>query len=91
MKGLEKICIRKCIKPEGFGIIKEASLHHFSDASEEAYGQSTCFRLVNVSEKIHGCLLVGKSRVTPKKYVAITRLELVAAVLSVTIAALIRR
>ena len=91
MKGLEKICIRRCIKPEGFGIIKEASLHHFSDASEEGYGQSTYLRLVNVSGKIHCCLLMGKSRVTPKKYVTIPRLELVAAVLSVKIAALIRR
>ena len=91
LKGLEKICIRRCIKPEGFGIIKEASLHHFSDASEESYRQSTFLRLVNVSGKIHCCLLMGKSRVTPKKYVTIPRLELVAAVLSVKIAALIRR
>ena len=34
---------------------------------------------------------MGKSRVTPKKYATIPRLELVAAVLSVKIAALIRR
>ena len=34
---------------------------------------------------------MGKSRVTSKKYVTIPRLELVAAVLSVKIAALIRR
>ena len=34
---------------------------------------------------------MGKSRVTPKKYVTIPHLELVAAVLSVKIAALIRR
>ena len=33
---------------------------------------------------------MGKSRVTPKKYVTIPRLELVAAFLSVKIAALIR-
>ena len=89
LKRLEKICIR-CIEPEGFGIIKEASLHHFSDASE-GYRQSTYLRLVNVSGKIHCCLLMGKSRVTPKKYVTIPRLELVAAVLSKKIAALIRK
>ena len=39
-KGLEKIFIRRSIKPEGFGITKETSPHHFSDASEEGYGQS---------------------------------------------------
>ena len=47
--------------------------------------------MFNVSGKIHCCLLIGKSRVTPKKNVTIPRLELVAAVLSVKIAALIRR
>ena len=35
LKGFEKICIRRCIKPDGFSIIKEASLHHFSGASEK--------------------------------------------------------
>ena len=43
--------MRRFIKPEEFGIIKEASFHHFSDASEEGYGQSTYLRLVNVSRK----------------------------------------
>ena len=71
-------------------MIKETSYHHFSDVLE-GYGQSTYLRLVNVSGKIHCCLLMGKSRVTPKKYVTIPRLELVAAVLSVKIAALTGR
>ena len=53
LKSLQKICIRRCIKPEGFGITKEGSLHHFSDTSEESYGQPTYLRLVNVSEEIH--------------------------------------
>ena len=90
-EGLGENFLRGCIQPEGFGIIKEASLHHFSDASEEGYGQSTYLRLVNVSGKIHCCLLMGQSRVIPKKYVTILHLELVASVLSVKIAALIRR
>ena len=55
------------------------------------YAQSAYLRLVNVSGKIHCCLLIGKSRITPKKYVTIPRLELVAAVLSVKISARIRR
>ena len=90
-EGLEKICIRRCIKSEGFGIIKEEAFHHFSDASEEGHGQSTYLRLVNVSGKIHCCISMGKSRATPKKYVTIPRLELVAAVLSMKIADLIIR
>ena len=91
LKDLKKIYIRRCIKPEGFGIIKEASLRYFSDASEEGYGQSTYLRLIDVSGNIHCCLLMRKSRVTSKKYVTIPHLELVAAVLSLKIAALIRR
>ena len=88
---LGEIYIRRCIKPEDFNIIKEASLHHFPNASEKGYEQSLYLRLVNVSRKIQCCLLMGKLRVTPKKYMTILRLELVAAVLSVKIAALIKR
>ena len=44
-----------------------------------------------MSGKFHYCLLMGKSRVTPKKYVTLPCLELVATVLSVKLAALIRR
>ena len=88
---LEKICIKICIKPQGFGTIKASSLHHFSDVSEEGFGQSTYLWLVNVFGNFHCCLLMRKSRVTPKKYVTAPHLELVVAVLSVKIAALIRR
>ena len=91
LKDLEKICIKRCIKPEGFDIIKEASIHNFSDASEESYGESTYLQLINVFGKIRCCLLMGKSGVKPKKHVTIPRLELVAVVLSVPIAALTRR
>ena len=66
-------------------------LNQRSITPSEVYGQSTYLQLVNVSGKIHCCLLMGKSRVTPKKYVTIPRPELIAAVLSVKIAALIRR
>ena len=86
LKGMEKICIRKCVKSEGFGIIKKASLYHISDASEEGYEQSVYLQLV----KIHCCLLMRKSRVTPKKYVTIPRLDFVAAVLFVRVVALIK-
>ena len=48
LKSLQKNCIRRCIKPEGF-----------SDTSEEGYGQPTYLRLVNVSGEIY-CSLNGK-------------------------------
>ena len=39
----------------------------------------------NMGEEIHCCFLVGKARVTPKTFVSIPLLELVAAVLSVKV------
>ena len=63
----------------------------FFRSSEEGDGQPTYLRLVSVSGKIHCCILIGKSRVTPKKYVTIPRMELVATVLSLNKAALIRK
>ena len=89
--GLKKICIRRYIKPEGFDIIKESSLHHFSDTSEEGYGQSSYLRLVNATGKIHCCLFMRKSSVTPKNYLTISYQELLATSLPVKIAALIRK
>ena len=47
--------------------------------------------MVNDEGKIHCSLLVGKSRVTPKKLSSTPRLELTAAVLSVKMACLIKK
>ena len=85
LKGVGNIHISRCIKPHMFRKIVETSLHHFSDASEKGYGQSSSIQLVKDDGKIHCSLLVGKSRVTPKKFLSIPRLELKAAVLSVKI------
>ena len=46
---------------------------------------------MNDEGEIHCSSLVGKSRVTPKKFLSTSRLELTAAVLSVKIACLIRK
>ena len=81
----------RCIKPHMFEKIVETSLHHFSDASEKGYGQCSYIRLKNDEGKIHCSLLVGKFKVTSKKFLSIPRLELTAAVLSVKMACLIRK
>ena len=89
---MEKLAISRCIKPAGFGEIKRSSIHHFSDASEGGYGQSSYLRLENDQGKIHCVLLIGKSRVIfPLKYISIPRLELIAAILSVKVSLLLRR
>ena len=63
----------------GFGKITHASLHHFSDASADSYGQVSYLRIVNNERKINCRLMMGKSRVAPAKRPTIPRLELTAA------------
>ena len=47
---LENLKISRCIQPVDFGEIKSVksvTLHHFSDASENGYGQCSYIRLVD--------------------------------------------
>ena len=88
---LERLKIQRCLKPAGFGEVVTAELHHFSDASTSGYGQCTYLRLLNRDSKVHCSLIIGKSRVAPLKHVTIPRLELVAALVSVKISALLQR
>ena len=47
MNQLENLPISRCIQPADFGEIKSVTLHHFSDASENGYGQCSYIRLVD--------------------------------------------
>ena len=67
------------------------SLHHFSDASQNGYGQVVYVRLVNATGKIHCSLFIAKSRVAPIKYTSPPRLELATAVFSTKMSAMIRK
>ena len=69
----------------------ESSIHHFSDASEDGYGQVSYLRLVNDQGVAYCVQLIEKARVSPLKYLSIPRPELVAATLSVKIALLLRK
>ena len=91
LKDLEGCEINKCFKPSGFGQIKEIWLHHFSDASEEGYGQVSYLRMVNTDEMIHCCFLASTARLIPKKFVSMPCLEQVAAVLSVKVANFLKK
>ena len=82
---LENVSVRRCFKPEGFGQVKTAQFHHFSDASMSGYGNCTYLRLEDDQGSIHCSLVMGKSRVSPLKRVTTPRLELTAAVVSTTI------
>ena len=81
----------RCFRPEDFGKVMKKELHHFSDASTKGYGQCSYLRLTDDSNNIHCSLVMGKSRVTPQKPVAIPRLELQAAVTSVKVSQQLHR
>ncbi|XP_038055409.1 uncharacterized protein LOC119727556 [Patiria miniata] len=89
--GLEKIQIQRCFKPKDFGTVTAVELHHFSDASQDGYGQCSYLRLVDENNKAHCSFVVGKSRVAPLKLVTIPRLELAAATVSATVSEFLRR
>ena len=86
LPALEEIEIQRCIKPADFGRVVESFIHHFSDASEDGYGQASYLRLVNDQGVIQCVLLIGKTGVSLLKYVSIPRPEPVAATFSVKIA-----
>ena len=65
--------------------IKNCLLYHFSDAFKSGYGQCSYIRFVKEKAQIHRCLLIGKSIVTPPKFISGPRLELTAAALFVKI------
>ena len=79
LKTLDGKSIARYLKPENFGDVVNCTLHHFSDACESGYGQSSYIRLLNQSGPVHCTLLIGKSRVAHLKFVSIPRLELTAA------------
>ena len=87
---LNNLSINRCFKPKGFGIATHSSLHCFSDASEIGYGQATYLRQENESGDVSVSLVMAKSRVAPSKVTTIPRLELVAAKVSVKVAALVK-
>ena len=86
LQSLDTYEVTRCYKPCGFGKVKEFWIHHFSDASEEGYGQVSFIRMVNCDGAVHCNFIMVKARVPPKKYISIPRLELVAATLSVKMA-----
>ena len=87
---LENVTVPRCHKSKDFGKNITYSLHHFSDASESGYGQASYLRMKNENGDIRCCLIFGKSRVAPVKYVSIPRLELTAATLSVKISMMLK-
>ena len=90
LKHIKQLPVRRCFKPDNFGKVVNVSLHHFTDASELGFGQCSYIRMVDEKDRVRCSLLLGKSRVVPKKFISVLRLELNAAVLSVEMACLLK-
>ena len=87
---LNDVQVDRCFHSKSFGKIKHVSLHHFSDASGDSYGQVSYIRMVSIDNQISCKIVIAKSRVAPVKRPTIPRLELTAAVLSVKVAISLR-
>ncbi|XP_063959911.1 uncharacterized protein LOC135155123 [Lytechinus pictus] len=82
LQHLGDLQLKRCYKPSRFGKVKQVEVHHFSDASQDGYGQCSYLRLINEDDKVHCSFVIGKARVTPLRPITIPRLELTAATLS---------
>ena len=88
---LNDLEIKRCYREEGMKTVTSATLHCFSDASFVGYGVACYLRLVDEDGRVEVALVMGKSRVSPLKPTTVPRLELVAAVVSARIAALLMK
>ena len=79
------------MKPESFGEIIDAQLHHYSNVLQNGYGAVSHIRMESDSGRIHCSLLIAKSKLAPVKPITIPRLELSAAAVAVRLDSMIRR
>ena len=87
---IKEYSIPRCINPSG-GPIKEAQLHHFSDASEYAYGAASYLRMILQDGSVQVCLMMAKARLAPLKGCTIPRLELAGALESIRLEQILQR
>ncbi len=87
---LQAVRVNRCLKPVGFGEVKEIQLHLFSDASRLGYSVVAYLRLEDTNNQIHCAFVIGKARLAPLREISIPRLELTAAVISVRLSKIIQ-
>lgn len=87
---LEELRIPRCVKPSMVGQVI-VHLHHFSDASEIAYGTVSYLRLEDENGQVQTSLVMSKSHLAPIKRVTIPRLELSGAALAAKVDRMLRR
>lgn len=88
---LEKFGVDRCVKSNQFGAPVYAQLHHFADASEDAYGTTSYLLLRSATGETQSTLIMAKTRVAPLKSPTIPRMELTAATVAVKMDRLLRK
>ena len=92
LQDMKKISVPRCVQP--FPPV-QVELHHFSDASEVAYGVVSYLRVIakdgRIKRKLECTLVMAKSRLAPLKRLTLPRLELQAATLAARQNALLRK
>ncbi|XP_063968669.1 uncharacterized protein LOC135157358 [Lytechinus pictus] len=88
---VEHFKVPRCMIPTSYGAMIEYQLHHFADASEEAYGAVTYLVAKNSDGQVCSSLVFAKSHLAPLKRTTIPRLELMAATVAVKADVLVRR
>ncbi len=59
---LQAVRVNRCLKPVGFGEVKEIQLHLFSDASRLGYSVVAYLRLEDTNNQIHLCVCNWKGQ-----------------------------
>ncbi|XP_043246524.1 uncharacterized protein LOC122394039 [Amphibalanus amphitrite] len=85
----QDLCVPRHLKPAEFGGMATLQMHHFSDASEWAYGTVTYARFTDQQGDVHVAFVKGTSHLAPLKKITIPRLELMAGVTAVRVRLLI--
>ena len=88
---LREVTIPRWMMPGAFKDDWRIELHHFADASSEAYGTASYIRVTDSQGNVTVRFIFGKSRLAPLKAVTIPRLELMAAVIAVNIDQMLRQ
>lgn len=83
MQQLENFGVDRSIKSKQFGAPVFAQLHHFADATEDAYGTTSYLLLHNASGEVQSTLIMANARVAPLKCPTIPRMELIVATVAV--------
>ena len=87
---LQAVRVNRCFKPAGFGDVKKAQLHLFSDASGLGYSAVAYLRLEDFNDQIYCAFVIGKARLAPLREISIPRLERTAAVISVRLSKIVQ-